>query len=98
MPDDPVTAFLAGVRMQAEDHHLVPAGMVLPLLAFAEAVLKLADEWDAESDHLDGLAERGDGDEEGRPVMAGQAIAYHDAAVDLREAIAAALAGEEANR
>jgi hypothetical protein len=41
---DPVAAFLADTRMQAEDHHLVPAGMVLPLLAAFDAVLKLADE------------------------------------------------------
>lgn len=81
-PSEADSAFIAAARAD------VPR-----LLKAVEAALKLADDWDAESDHLDDLAERGDGDEEGRPVMAGQAIAYHDAAVDLREAITAALAG-----
>jgi hypothetical protein len=94
MTGDDVTAFLADVRMQAEDHHLVPAHMVLPLLTFADAALKLADDWDAESDRL--------GDEAEKPgaavravMLAGQAVAYRDAAVDLREAITAALAGTQ---
>jgi hypothetical protein len=40
-PDQITTAFLADVRMQADDHHLVPAAMVYPLLGAVEAVLKL---------------------------------------------------------
>lgn len=90
MPDDPATAFLADVRMQAEDHHLVPAGMVLPLLAFAEAVLKLADDWDAEA--------RGIFLEAARTADAGEvgaASALQSSAADLREAITAALAGTQ---
>jgi hypothetical protein len=43
--DDPEAAFLADTRMQAEDHHLVPASMVLPLLEALESVLTLADDW-----------------------------------------------------
>ena len=44
MPDttpDPVSAYLADVRMQADDHHLVPAADVYPLLAALEAVLEM---------------------------------------------------------
>lgn len=52
MADDPLTAFLADVRMQAEDHKLVPAHMVLPLLAAVGAVLKLTDEFDVVPPHF----------------------------------------------
>lgn len=84
------------VRTRDDAEFIVTARTAMPrLVAAVDAALKLADDWDAESDHLDDLAERSDGDEEGRPVMAGQAIAYHDAAVDLREAVTAALAGKE---
>jgi hypothetical protein len=48
MTDDPVAAFLADVRMQAEDHHLVPGADALRLAAALEAVLGLAADWKAE--------------------------------------------------
>jgi hypothetical protein len=38
--DQTAAAFIADVRMQADDHHLVPASMVYPLLGAVEAVLK----------------------------------------------------------
>jgi len=61
--------------------------------AAALAALKLADEWAAESDELDGLAEKPGTDEEGRPVMQGEAIGYHTCALELREAITRELTG-----
>ena len=65
------------------------------LLKAVEAVLALPAEWEAESDRLDDLAGMPGADDEGRPVMSGQAIAYKDCADELRTAIEPALTGED---
>ncbi len=39
MADDPVASFLADVRMQAEDHHLVPGADARRLVAALDRVL-----------------------------------------------------------
>lgn len=75
---------------------IASAGDVPGLVAFAEAVLKLADEWDAESDARDDESERPGADEEGALVLRGQAITYHECAGELREAVTATLTREEA--
>src|SRR5512135_2882039 len=64
------------------------------LVAALEAALDLADDWDAESDNLDDLAERPGADDEGAPIMSGQAIAYHNCAEALREAITREITGK----
>jgi len=65
------------------------------LLKAAEAALKAADDWDAESDRLDDLADKPGTDEEARPVLSGEAQGYSDCAAGLREAITTALTGKD---
>lgn len=100
-PGDDPAAFLSDVRMQAEDHHLVPAADVLPLVAFTEAVLKKATEFERDAaaarkrarDHV----ARGDGYAAAFAEGAeGTAEALKGCARSFRETIARALAGEEA--
>jgi hypothetical protein len=91
---DAVTAFLADVRMQAEDHHLVPAGMVLPLVAAVEAVPALAGKWEKEAARLDGISE-GSTDPQQRAAISMRAQAFEECARDLREAVTAALTGPQ---
>lgn len=50
--DNAVAAFLADIRMQAEDHPLVPSGGVLRLLAAVDVALLLPAEWRRESEAL----------------------------------------------
>lgn len=98
--DDPVATTLAGIRHRWEARRGYSLGFdpvdAPLLLAAIEAVLKLADDWAAESDELDDLAEKPGTDEEGRPIMQGQALAYNSCAGDLREAITRELTGKEA--
>ena len=47
MAGDDVTAFLDDVQAQAEDHHLVPGAMALPLVAALRKVLKEAGDFEA---------------------------------------------------
>lgn len=86
---------LAGnFRRDADAEFAAAARTAMPrLVAAIQRLSELADEWDAESDELDNLAEKPGTDEEGRPVVQGQAIAYHDCAQELREAITQALSG-----
>ena len=99
--DDPVASTLATWRallrgpLSNASAQMICREVAPPLLAALEAVLKLADDWAAESDELDDLAEKPGTDEEGRPIMQGQALAYNSCAGDLRGAIAAALGGKE---
>lgn len=83
-----------GPAAEAYWEYFTPA-RTASLVAGLEAALKLAGEWSTESDCLDDLAGEPGTDEEGRPVLEGQASAYHECAGELREAITAALAGEE---
>ncbi len=96
MATDAVAAFLADVRMQAEDHHLVPEGMVYPLVAAVEAALRLADEWEQDARYLDAAA---DGDRSAsaasRTLLSGRAQAKKDDADELRTRITAALTGPQ---
>jgi hypothetical protein len=106
-PDDPAAAILAGIRERAKwtssaDGIAAPGATaeksardVPALLGAVERLLEVADDWTAESDELDDLAEKPGTDEEGRPIMQGQAMAYSSCAQDLRETITAALAGKE---
>lgn len=48
MAGDDVTAFLDDVQAQAEDHHLVPESMVLPLVAALRTALKEAGDFEAD--------------------------------------------------
>ncbi len=96
MATDAVAAFLADVRMQAEDHHLVPEGMVLPLVVAVEAALKLAGEWEQDARYLDARAEQATAGERTASVMlSGRAQAKKDDADELRTRITAALTGPQ---
>jgi hypothetical protein len=95
---DPVATYLADVRMQAEDHHLVPGADALALVAAVEAVLKLAGEWDQSAAQLDEMAVRAAarGAAEFRTeVLAATAQRLRDCAVAHREAISRELLGGE---
>ena len=91
----PDFTFCGGPAAEAYWNYFTPA-RISSLLAAIEAVLELADDWAAESDELDDLAEKPGTDEEGRPIMQGQALAYNSCAGDLREAITRELTGKEA--
>jgi hypothetical protein len=56
--DDELEAALAEIREQADNYHLVPAAMVLPLLAAINDILDLADGWTRESQAGDGARAR----------------------------------------
>jgi len=94
MPDDQLAtaldeaqriaaAFLADVRMQADDHHLVPAAMVYPLLGAVEAVLKLAADAREVRDYSG-------------PTLAGRLVGWDLDPARVREAITRELAKGEA--
>jgi hypothetical protein len=80
-------AYAAMVRLAREDSAL--------LLAAVGAVLELADDWTATSDELDDRTEHPGTDEEARPILQGEALAYNSCAQHLREAITSALTGKE---
>ena len=79
-PED-LTAFLADVRMQAEDHHLVPGADALRLVAALEEVLELAGKLEPQAPAASAL-------EEDRMWI------RQECAGMIREAISRALLGE----
>ena len=101
MADD-VTAELAGIRADLSDGAAYPHRVMeihAPrLLAAAEAVLKLADMWGQEAGRLQQVAREQvahGASAQRRGTTGGLAVAHMDCAKALREAITAALAGEE---
>jgi hypothetical protein len=106
-PDD-LTQFLDLIRSDADQESMThdpedcadwrnscTAHNTMRLVAMVKATLELAGEFDTESDQYDDLSEKPGTDEEGRPLHAGQAIAYRECAADLREAITRELAGSQ---
>jgi hypothetical protein len=94
-PDDRAASTVAEIRDRNIDAYADGSTSDIPrLIKAVEAALKLAGDWESESDELDNEAERPGTDDEAAPICRGEAIAYHSCAADLREAITAALAGD----